>query len=96
MGPVYLYMPMCIFCYLRPGILDKGVFYFFQMPTNNQRLYLRMHFNKHLFLCQGNTRILGTEVDMTCELEQREDVELVAGHKFSLLSGVGLVSTESL
>lgn len=39
-------------------ILDKGVLHFFQTTVNNQRLYLRTHFNKHLFLCQGKIYIL--------------------------------------
>lgn len=69
---------VCVF-FIVTSVLEYWIKeYFFQMSMNNQSLYLRMHFNKHLFLCQGNTRILGTEVDVTCEPKQREDVELGA------------------
>lgn len=35
--PVYLCMPVCTFCYLSPGILDKGVLYFFSNVSEQSK-----------------------------------------------------------
>ena len=77
---VYLCKCVCV-CFIVISVLEcwiKEYFTFSPMSVNNQRLYLRMHFNKHLFLCQGKTRVLGTEVDVTCKPKQSDYMELVA------------------
>lgn len=81
---MYVWLCICVsvcVCFIVISVLEcwiKEYFTFSPMSVNNQRLYLRMHFNKHLFLCQGKTRVLGTEVDVTCKPKQSDYMELVA------------------